>query len=494
MITIPFKPVSLSENESLKMNAASKQIRDLISRLSEGVKYRVLTKEDRKTLIGEGYAPDLINNIIYLTQRVAKKGLGTSEYCDSLSVGFTYAAFDPSIYASSTIKNNLITLSRGRCCFCETDLQAGRSGVVLHFRPSSVIIRDGLVACSEYYSLAYQQSNLIYTCHACGEVCKSSRFPVTDSRFPNTSLDKENYLLINPYFEDPRTFIRFNPLNAEVFAFDQVVDFFGDEFDFNSGEVEKKLWEKPTMIPNQKDSDGHCISDPENDKRFAKWLSKRCHSNYRGQETINVLCLNRAELVISRWRHLVSSYDSFKNYCSTLSPTDNVDMNSFLNLPQIQSGYSSMLVDATNCWDKSSKLKPTKSTSDEPPTDWHTLYTRTIDEGNKKQAHHVTSYVPDWILSSLMYVVFESELSVSKKRRLVYLNANDKLYGGDIFEKCIFLSIDWLKDFELPLKVRNNRHTWETSFEELATSRPLEIIELFTHNELWAEGDFPALN
>jgi hypothetical protein len=64
-----------------------------------------------------------------------------------------------------------------------------------------------------YYWLAYEWSNLMLACERCNVEVKGSRFPVAReelrARDPSDPLDAEEAILIDPFNEDPRDFIRF---------------------------------------------------------------------------------------------------------------------------------------------------------------------------------------------------------------------------------------------------------------------------------------------
>ena len=157
-----------------------------------------------------------------------------------------------------------------------------------------------------------------------------------------------------------------------------------------------------------------------------------------------------------------------------------------------------MLIDSVNTW-KLNGLQSANNKQNTQQFNWQDCYLPRVKKATEKTATPITSqnpqanthHISSWLMSTLRYVVFESELKMSGKRRIVYLNARDKLYGGDFTEKCVFEAIDWQKDLKNIIKVRSHRNIWETNFVELANSRPLEIIDLFEHNELWAEGDYP---
>lgn len=137
--------------------------------------------------------------------------------------------------------------------------------------------------------------------------------------------------------------------------------------------------------------------------------------------------------------------------------------------------------------------------------DWQTLYrqcsvnieAQTPDaatgSGDVKLADvRQPQYVPTRVQSGLIYTVLESELTLSGVRRIVALNGHDLLYAS-ISSKCVFLPIDWQRDITNTVKVHERGVTWQTTFNELLATRPVELHNLFSRSEIWAEGDYPAL-
>lgn len=96
------------------------------------------------------------------------------------------------------------------------------------------------------------------------------------------------------------------------------------------------------------------------------------------------------------------------------------------------------------------------------------------------------------IRSNLIYVVLESELKMRNKRRIIHLSNTDLLYSS-MTGKCVCLPIDWDNDFANRIKVNEGKHTWETTFMELAQTRENALSALFAHSQVWAEGNYAAL-
>ena len=447
MISITFQPNSLSSDEAIKMKAASKQLTDLLKRVSSDVVYRLLTPKDRDTLLSEGYAQDIINNLVFITQRIAaqnKQTLGDSQFKDIQVSGYNFAAFDPSIYATRKIKQHLNNLSNGNCYFCETNLSACAGGNVYHFRPPSILFEGSSSLRSPYYSLAYQQENLLYACCSCAEAYKGDHFPVIGNRFPECELANEKPLIVNPFFDEPRTHIRFNPLNGEAYAFDQICDYYRDTKNLSPDEIENLIWHNPRMIPNQLDSNNLTVSDKDNDIKYKSWQNCHCELQYKGSKTIETLGLNREELKRGRNLHLVLLHFEFNLNNEIKTP---LQQSNFLRNDIALYQYKSLAIDAISTWMASSNTNSNQSTNqstnqvmpktskpvnkkvkklqvnqmepeDTPPKknlqdiatnkiDWNSTYSNLLVSHNCSD-DICNNQIPTWLQSALIYVIFDA--------------------------------------------------------------------------------------
>lgn len=131
---------------------------------------------------------------------------------------------------------------------------------------------------------------------------------------------------------------------------------------------------------------------------------------------------------------------------------------------------------------------PTPNPVPVPSRDWINNYNQIIADDSRDKTH----YIPATIRSGLIYIVLEQELKLKNKRRIVHLSNSDLLYGSTS-GKCVFLPIDWEQDFLNVVKVHEGKHTWETSFAELAQTRPNALRSLFANSEVWAEGHYLPL-
>lgn len=481
MMPIAFNAATLTEDEVFKQNAALKQMKELIDRLGVGKKYRTLMKADRNQLLKEGYAKELVDNLVYVTERYYDKK-SSGGYQDEIETGFNYAAFDPSLFASQTILKNVRKLSSGLCYYCESDLSQTNSGSVTHFRPVCTLMDNGELRRSPYYQLAYNQNNLHYSCPACAEHIQAGVFPVAGKRNP-TQTFSEAALLLDPFTDATRDFIRFNPKTGEAYAFDLVSDFYHQTQGQTKQQTEQNIWNDPELIPdlNAQSATASPVSDLN--QRFEAWIRQRDLSCYKGLSTINTFKLNRPALVTNRNQHAIYLnlfFDTYKNELTESIEDEPLFLSWFnKNRPGIRQ-YFSFSFDTL----KTFLFQQKKD------NDVRAQLARMYTSCNTDAATDIT---PSWIQTTLLYIVFESELTLKNKRRIVHLSADDYLYGSDNKEKCIFLPINWDTDTGNLIKVKSKKHIWETSFSELAASRPLEVRNLFSGSEVWAEGDYPAL-
>lgn len=130
----------------------------------------------------------------------------------------TKMPFDTSVYGDQTVKDLLISDQNEKCCFCEAKFLDNSYGDVEHFRPKGAYKKAGAnkLTYPGYYWLAYEWSNLMFSCEKCNRSFKKNVFPLSNENtrkpfhnHPNALEDEEN-LLIDPSAEDPRDHIVFN--------------------------------------------------------------------------------------------------------------------------------------------------------------------------------------------------------------------------------------------------------------------------------------------
>jgi uncharacterized protein (TIGR02646 family) len=131
--------------------------------------------------------------------------------------GMRHFVFDRSIYAHDSVKQALLAVQYGKCCFCESKVRHIASGDIEHFRPKAAVRQtvDGPLEVPGYYWLAYDWTNLYFCCERCNRRQKANLFPLLDPskrvRTHSRARDvrKEQPLFIDPGKEEPEHFIGF---------------------------------------------------------------------------------------------------------------------------------------------------------------------------------------------------------------------------------------------------------------------------------------------
>ena len=115
-------------------------------------------------------------------------------------------SFDDVVLADAEVRSALVASCAGKCAYCETPL-AEQAMLVDRFRPASgALSLDGTLSPDHYWWLAYTWENLYASCAEC-QSFKGARFPVREQRAaPGTTgeaLRDERPLLLEPRHDDP---------------------------------------------------------------------------------------------------------------------------------------------------------------------------------------------------------------------------------------------------------------------------------------------------
>lgn len=105
----------------------------------------------------------------------------------------------------------LFEMFRGKCAFCESRVNPELPGVLDHFRPKWATRGLGKeYAPDHYWWLAYAWENLYLTCPKCNKN-RGPRFPVKGGRIsgPTEDASSEEPLLLDPCHDDPAAHLRF---------------------------------------------------------------------------------------------------------------------------------------------------------------------------------------------------------------------------------------------------------------------------------------------
>ncbi|UOQ50965.1 retron system putative HNH endonuclease [Hymenobacter cellulosivorans] len=121
------------------------------------------------------------------------------------------------IYNDTTVKDQLRKDQHKKCCYCESLFTATSYGDVEHFRPKAGYQQEweGPLHKPGYYWLAYEWSNLFFSCQLCNQEYKGNYFPLRNQAARAQShaevLSLEQPLLLDPTQDDPEkhlTFVR----------------------------------------------------------------------------------------------------------------------------------------------------------------------------------------------------------------------------------------------------------------------------------------------
>lgn len=131
--------------------------------------------------------------------------------------------FDSNIYGHKTVKTALKKAQHDKCCFCESKVTHISYGDVEHFRPKAGVRQETGAPLEKpgYYWLAYEWTNLFFSCQLCNQQNKENLFPLENpndrAKTHKDNIEIEKPVLISPA-EDTEKFIAFR---AEViFAID----------------------------------------------------------------------------------------------------------------------------------------------------------------------------------------------------------------------------------------------------------------------------------
>jgi uncharacterized protein (TIGR02646 family) len=123
--------------------------------------------------------------------------------------------FKRAIYAAKDVKDELKRCQHFKCAFCESSFKHTGYGDVEHFRPKAGSKQRSADPLRKpgYYWLAYQWDNLFYSCQLCNQQFKKNLFPLLNparrAKSHSNDLSAEKPLLVHPSQDDPTQFFRF---------------------------------------------------------------------------------------------------------------------------------------------------------------------------------------------------------------------------------------------------------------------------------------------
>ena len=123
---------------------------------------------------------------------------------------------DPATYGHEDVKKAVIDDQHEKCCYCEAKFTANGFGDVEHFRPKAGVRQQPKAALEKpgYYWLAYEWSNLFFSCEICNQRYKGNLFPLLNpsrrARHHGQSVGRERTLLPDPGTTNPGRYLKFN--------------------------------------------------------------------------------------------------------------------------------------------------------------------------------------------------------------------------------------------------------------------------------------------
>ncbi len=191
--------------------------------------------------IQRGSVPEILNQDGQAKTRVL---------CANYDQGNRAFDFDNTIYGHETVKQALIKMQHGKCCFCESKTQHIAFGDVEHYRPKAGYKQNlgNPLQKPGYYWLAYAWDNLLFCCECCNRQYKKNLFPLLNhekrAQCHIDDIGMETPLLINPTLTEPSNHIGFReeipyPINDSLYGKTTIAILGLDREDLNERRREK---------------------------------------------------------------------------------------------------------------------------------------------------------------------------------------------------------------------------------------------------------------
>lgn len=373
-------------------------------------------------------------------------------------IGWGSDHFSSEYYAGGGFKEALLNTHYGKCAYCEAKVRSIAHGDVEHFRPKAGYEQGHVFNRGGYFWQAYEWENLFYSCQVCNQVYKGNLFPVLlDDKFQlirygiDLDISKEQPAFINMEAEEPRGFIRFNPIDGLAYPWDVVNFFYKQQPPSDSrweGDVEKFIYRVPEYIPqfqrpevfryNQTSQKFECKEDPTAGSVYSSqapgnfWdcLAQAPFSHQRGLLNIIYLGLNRKELVlarVSRLRHLRGLLWATRN-----GYEKDRAIEALAKAMGPAAEFSSLAIDAIHTWqmeaieiEKRASLQVSNSIQVDLTSDpWIERYNKILAAEPNYEAGDDFE-IKD---QSVMYFIAVQELAnAGKARLLTYITASEEL-------------------------------------------------------------------
>jgi uncharacterized protein (TIGR02646 family) len=125
--------------------------------------------------------------------------------------------FDSGIYGNPTVKKQLKIDQHNKCCYCESAFTGSSYGDVEHFRPKAAYnpALDAPLAYPGYFWIAYEWTNLLFSCQICNQQFKRNHFALLHEEnrakplAEVATISEEEPMLVDVCFENPEDHITF---------------------------------------------------------------------------------------------------------------------------------------------------------------------------------------------------------------------------------------------------------------------------------------------
>lgn len=110
----------------------------------------------------------------------------TARLKEAYDAGARNFSINKGIYGGKAVKNALVKIQHKKCVFCEAKVTALSPGDVEHYRPKGGFVQhDGEPLTQPgYYWLAYDWSNLFFSCQVCNQTYKKKLLSPGQPRRP----------------------------------------------------------------------------------------------------------------------------------------------------------------------------------------------------------------------------------------------------------------------------------------------------------------------
>ncbi|NVJ22014.1 MULTISPECIES: hypothetical protein [Myxococcus] len=357
-------------------------------------------------------------------------------------IGFKSEIFSSDYYSGHGIKEALLNSHHGKCAFCESKVKYLAHGDVEHFRPKAGYEQGYGFNLDGYFWEAYAWENLYYSCQVCNQIHKGNKFPVllndqlVEVRSTATrKVSEERSVLIDPGLEDPRLAVRFNVWTGEAYPYDLLRWF----LDTRKGrqDADEFAWSEPKAIPSMQGR--YEVKVHPTNKSFV--VTGNGHEMFqvvhqappvalRGVRTIQILGLNRPELVLQRVSHLRHLRGVF--WAFLVEQSESAAARAALDDSRRPSAeFSSLAIDAWETWGREvTRVKAQVSQQQVNPMNvglavdaWLAQYTALM----RQQPVYADTPDESWEMSdAIMYHVGPHQVNADE-RGLVYLKGDEEL-------------------------------------------------------------------